>query len=258
MKKLLLASLLTVSGAAFAGGSGVVGSVSDVPDHDASSESGWNASIGLGVVNAPTFAGVDDTESTGVPLINVSYNDTFYFEYNKLGAWVWKPDDTGFRIGVVVQPRKGYDKGDGPIEGREIDDTGLAGVRMKWQSGKFGIDASLLGSSEEDSGGEVHITAKYTFLASAKGSLTAMVKLESMSEDAVDYFYYSGGVDTEGFSPDSATNASVGVIGTYNLTPRWMLIGAVKATSYDDSISDAPGVTEDSGTTALVGATYKF
>ncbi len=253
MKKLLLASLLTVSGAAFAGGSGVVGSVSDVPAHDASTESGWNASVGLGVVNAPTFAGVDDTESTAVPLINVSYNDTFYFEYNKLGAWLWKPDNTGFRIGVVVQPRKGYDKGDGPLN-REIDDTALAGVRMRWQSGKFGIDASLLGSSEEDSGGEVHITAKYTFLASTKGSLTAMVKLESMSEDAVDYFYYAS-TDS---GADSATNASIGVIGTYNLTPKWMLIGGVLATSYDDSITDAPGVTEDTGTTALIGATYKF
>ncbi|WNC70513.1 MipA/OmpV family protein [Thalassotalea psychrophila] len=256
MKKLLVTSLLLASTSAVAG-SGVAGSVSDVPDTPSEATSGWNASVGLGVVNAPTFAGVDETESTAVPLINVNYNDTFYFEYNKLGWWAWKPQDTGFRVGLVAQSRKGYDKGDGPLD-REIDDTGLAGLRVKWQSGMFGIDASILGSSEEDSGGEMHITAKYTFLASAKGTLTAMVKAEALSEDAVDYFYYSGAFDSDAFTPDSATNVSVGLVGTYNIAPKWTLIGAVLATSYGDSISDAPGVTEDSGTTALLGATYKF
>ncbi|WOH38393.1 MipA/OmpV family protein [Thalassotalea fonticola] len=265
MKKLLVTSLLLASTSAMAGGSGVAGSVSDVPDTPTEAKSGWKASVGLGVVNAPTFAGVDDTESTGVPLINVSYNDTFYFEYNKLGWWAWKPQDTGFRVGLVAQSRKGYDRGDGPWIEHEVDDTGLAGVRAQWKSGMFKLDASLLASSEEDSGGEMHITASYTFLASAKGTLTGMVKAESLSEDSVNYFYYGANANSGDplFSGgESTTNVSVGLIGTYNIAPQWTLIGAVLATSYGDAISDAPtnrgtGM-EDSGTTALVGATYTF
>ena len=84
-----------------------------------------------------------------------------------------------------------------------------------------------------------------------------MAKLEMLSEDAVGYLYYDT-VEDSAFKPDSAVNASLGLIGTYNINKDWMLIGAVLATGYDDSIADAPGVTEDSSTTALFGATYRF
>lgn len=253
MKKLLAASLLLVSGSALAG-SGVAGSVSQVPGQYAPKQSGWHVQLGAAALNAPEFPGMDDTETTAVPLLNVSYNDTFYFEFNKLGVWLWKPEDTGFRIGLVAQSRKGYDKGDGPIPNNDVDDTALAGVRAKWKSGKFVIEGSVLGSSESDSGGEAHIQARYTFLASQTGTLTGFVRFEALSEDAVDYFYY----DERDANIDNATNSSVGVIGTYNINSKWTILGAVMATSYGDSISDAPGVTEDSGTAALLGATYTF
>ena len=262
MKKLLLASLLCASGTAMAAGSGVAGSVSDIPDTPQEASSGWKVALGLGAVSAQTFAGVDETETNGVPLINISYDDTYYFEYNKLGAWLWKPDNSGFRVGLVAQSRKGYDRGDGPWAAHEVDDTGLFGVRAKWQSGMFGVDASILGSSEEDSGGEMTVTAKYTFIASAKGTLTAMAKFESLSEDAVNYFYY--GANVNGGTPlvsggESTTNVSLGVVGTYNIAPQWTLVGAVLATSSCDAIADVPtNRMTDSGTTALIGATYTF
>ncbi|QBY06003.1 MipA/OmpV family protein [Thalassotalea sp. HSM 43] len=254
MKKLLLASLL-VSGPTLAAGSGVVGSTADIPaSHHADDSSGWQVSLGAGAVNAPEFDGVDDTETNAVPLIKVNYNHRFYIEFNKIGWWAWKPDDTGFSLGLVAQSRKGYDKGDGPIPNFEVDDTALAGIRARWINGRFAIHGAVLGSSESDSGGEAHITASYTFIASPKGTLSAMVQAETLSEDAVDYFYYA---ETDA-GADSATNLSLGVIGTYNFSKKWTMIGGVKVTSLDDPISDAPGVTEDSSTKAVLGLMYNF
>ncbi|WP_068546358.1 MipA/OmpV family protein [Thalassotalea crassostreae] len=261
MKKLLLASLLTVaSGSAFAK-AGVAGSVDNVPAQGEEAGSGWSVQLGLGVVSAPEFAGSDETETTAVPLINVSYNNWAYFEYNKLGAWLWQPDDTGLRLGVVATPKKGYDKGDGPFPGHEVDDQTLAGLRVNWKSGMFALDAQVLGSAEEDSGGEVRVQGTYTWVLSEKATLTALVKVEAVSEDAVDYYYYGGNVQDNTYTPDAANNVSFGVIGTYAIAPKWTLLGAVLNTSYDDSITDVQkfsGNAEDSGTTAFVGATYKF
>ncbi len=252
MKRLTVATVFFVSGSAFAG-SGVVGNIGDVSAPSGDAAGGWKVQLGVGAINAQTFPGVDDTETNGVPLINVSYNDTFYFEFNKLGAWLWKPENTGFRIGLVATPRKGYDKGDGPNPLLEVDDTALAGIRAKWKSGMFSLNASLLGSSEDDSGGEARLQANYTFIANKTGSLTGFAKVEALSEDAVDYFYYANS-DTG----DSSTIASLGLLGTYKVAAQWTVMGAVMASSYGDEISDAPGVTEDSGTTALIGLTYTF
>lgn len=253
MKKILAASLLLVSGSVLAG-SGVAGSVSQVPSQYAPTEPGWFVQLGVGVINAPEFQGMDDNETRTLPLLNASYNDTYYFEFNKLGVWLWKPEDSGLRIGLIAQMHRGYDKGDGPVADREVDDTALVGVRAKWKSGRFVIETSLLGSSESDSGPEAHVQARYTFLAGETGTLTGFVRFEAFSEDTVDYFYY----DDNDASVDSATISSIGAIGTYNLGNNWVIIGALLAQTYGDSITDAPGVTEDTGTAALLGATYKF
>ncbi|MEW6997120.1 MipA/OmpV family protein [Colwelliaceae bacterium BS250] len=265
MKKLLAASLLLASGSAFAD---PLSSVDAVPSHDAPTKeqqiqdkkddwtSGFHGMVGLAVINTPTWAGVDDQETIGAPLINVHWKDTVYFEYNKLGGWLFKNDDKTFRVGLVVRSRKGCDKGDCNLVGHEVDAYGIAGVRAKWRNGRFSIDASVMGASESDSGGEGEFIAKYTFLANKQMTLTAMAKFEMLSEDAVGYLYYNTVED--GPKPDSAVNASLGLVGTYNINKDWTLIGAVLATSLDDSIADAPGVTEDSTTTALLGATYRF
>lgn len=255
MKKIIFASLIAFSGSAIAGGSGVLGDISQVEVVQPVKEQGFRGLVGLGVINAPTFAGVDNNESRAVPLINVSYNDTLYFQFNKVGAWLWKPKDSGFRVGVVAKARQGYDKGDGPLIDRELDDTTLVGLRAKWRTGMFSIDASYLGSTESDSGNETHITANYTFLASAQGTLSSFIRLENLSEEAIDYLYYANG---EFDGADSAMNSTIGVVGTYNVSPRWTVMGMVSATAYDDAIEDAPGVTEDNGTTALLGVVYKF
>jgi len=266
MKKWLATTLLLASGTAFAGGSGALSSV-DAADAapEATKEeqvqakkddwtSGFHGMVGVAAINTPTYAGVDDQETIGAPLINVHWKDTVYFEYNKIGGWLFKSDDKTFRVGLVARSRKGCDRGDCNIVGHEVDDYGVAGVRAKWRNGRFSIDASVLGASEEDSGGEAEFIAKYTFLANKQMTLTAMAKFEMLSEDAVDYLYYA---DTDA-NIDAVTNVSLGVIGTYNLSANWTMIGAVLATSYGDDLSDAPGVTEDSGTTALLGATYRF
>ncbi len=254
MRKLLLASLLSIPCTALAA-PGVLGDVSEVPDKHGEQKSGWNVSLGLGAVYFPEFPGVDDDETNAVPLINVNYENTYYLEFYKLGAWLWSPRNTGIRMGVVAKPRRGYDRGDGPIEYHDVDDTILAGARAKWNTGQFALDGYLLASTESDSGPEVHLTGTYYFLQSKQATISGFAGAEFLSEDAIDYLYYEEGAYD---GADSTINLNVGVVGTYNIAPQWNVIGSVSLKSYGSEIEDAPGVTEDNGTTALLGVLYTF
>ncbi len=255
MKKLTVASLALLSTSAFASSS-VVGSIADIePQQEESFLSGVHGVVGLGVVNSTTYAGVDNDETNVVPLINVSYNDTVYFQFNKIGAWLFKPAKTGFRLGLVAQPKKGYDKGDGPLVDRELDDTALVGLRAKYRQKQFSLDATFYGSTEEDSGSEVHISANYLIYASQQGTLSGFAKVVGLSEDAVDYAYYGSG-EFEG--AESSTTSTIGLFATYNVAPKWSVMGSVSGTFYGNEIKDAPGVTQDNDTKAFIGLAYKF
>ena len=142
MEKILATSLLLASGSVFAGS----GALSSVDAADAAPElsrqeqidakkddwtSGFHGMVGIAAINMPTWPGVDEQETIGAPLINVHWKDTVYFEYNKIGGWLFKNDDKTFRVGLVARQRMGCDKGDCNIPGYEVDAYSVAGVRAK-------------------------------------------------------------------------------------------------------------------------------
>lgn len=250
----LALSLASVS--AFA--TSTVGSMNSVPDVNSDSKKGFHGQIGLGAASMPEYIGAKDSETVGVPLINVSYNDTFYFKFNRLGAWFYK-NDNGFRVGGVLTRQAGYDKGDLPTSLKFIgdrDDTMLVGINAAYKKGMFSAEAGFLAGTgdnkktdEGSEGGKFYVQAGYTFLATPKYTLTGMVKLENWDEDLVQYYYGA---------KDASTNVTVGLVGTYKLTNKWTLLGAVTATSLGDEIADSPIVEEDSSNMVLIGATYSF
>ena len=108
--------VMTVAGLMLAGSAAVAGSlgdVSDVPATHVKSEKELSGFLGLGALWRPEYIGGDTTETKAVPLISVDYRDIVYFKLNRLGVWVWKQGQEGFRIGAVAQPRRGWRRNDG-------------------------------------------------------------------------------------------------------------------------------------------------
>jgi outer membrane scaffolding protein for murein synthesis (MipA/OmpV family) len=232
-----------------------VGSMNKVPDISNNSKKGFHGQIGLGVASMPEYIGAEDLGSVGLPLINVNYNDTFYFKFNRLGAWFYK-HDSGFRVGGLLTRQAGYDKSDLPehlkfVGGR--DDTTLVGINAQYKKGMFSAESGfLVGTGDNDKGsegGKFYIQARYTFLATPKYTLTGVVKLENWNEDLVQYYYGGKG---------ASTNVTVGFAGTYRFAKKWALLGAVTATSLGDEITGSSIVEDDSSNTVLVGVSYLF
>ncbi len=237
--------------------SSTIDSMNSVPDVRNESKKGFHGQVGLGVINKSEYLGADDSETIAVPLINVSYNDTFYFKLNRLGAWFYK-NNQGFRVGGVITTQGGYDKEDLPKNYQlfDRDNTTLIGINAQYRKGLFSAETGYLvgtGDNTKDDkgseGGKFYAQASYTFLATSQYTLTGTVKVENWDEDLVEYYYGN---------KDAAMNVTAGIIGTYNINRKWTLLGAVTVTSVGDEIADSPISVDDSANMLLIGATYSF
>ena len=250
MIKYLTLAIGIASASAYA--TSTVGNMSEIPDTGTDAKKGFHGQVGVGVASLPEYVGGDETEGVGLPLINVSYNDRFYFKFNKLGAWVFKSDG-GFRVGGVVTTHAGFDDDDLPDKFQGYGDrenSMMAGVNMEFKQGRFSTEVGYLTDvSDESEGSKMYAQVGYTFLANRTYTLTAIGKIESLDEDMVGYYYGNN---------ESTTNATLGLVGTYKFSNQWAMIGAVTATSLGDEIGDSAIVEEDSYNMALVGVTYSF
>lgn len=229
--------------------------LSSMPDVENNAKKGFHGQVGIAAASMPEYIGGDDTETVALPLINVSYNDTFYIKYNRLGAWVYKADN-GFRLGGVVTYQKGWESSDGDLlKGRkDRDDSIMAGANVAWAQGKFSTEAGYVTDiSDNSDGNKAYVQAAYTILAEPSYALSLFAKVENLDSDVTDYYY-----GTDDYSADSATNATLGLVGTYKINKKWTAIAAVSGTSLDDEIKDSPLVEEDTYNMVAVGVTYSF
>ncbi|MFD2165073.1 MipA/OmpV family protein [Thalassotalea euphylliae] len=265
-KKTLLST--TLASILCASSFSAMANLDDIPDTSVKSGKGFHGMIGAGALNVPEYVGGDDAETEAVPLINVDYNDTLYWKFNRGGWWFWKPGKGDIRVGLEVGMRQGWERDDlksslnfdisGP-QYKEVENAILAGVNVAYHSGRFTAELSLLGSSadenfyDEEPGTEIVLRTSYTFIATKQFSLTASAKVEALSEDTVNYFY---GIN--GYEGDSTTNFSVGALATYRFSKQWLALAGANFTSLGDEIKDSPIVADDSQTAALVGVAYTF
>lgn len=226
-----------------------VGNLDNSPNLPEQKRQGFHGQIGLGIANTPEYVGGDDNKTRIVPLINVSYNDTFYFKFNRLGGWLYKSDN-GFRVGGLIASHRGYEKNDGKKLVIDRDSSTMAGVNLAYNKGLFSAEVGYLTDvSDTSEGAKSYIQARYTFIANREYSLSAAAKIENLDEDIVDYYYGNS---------ESTTNTSLSLIGTYRLNEKWNLLGVITATSLGDEIADSPIVEDDSYNSIILGATYSF
>ena len=84
---------------------------------------GWTGIVGLGVQNGPTFPGSDKSESTGLPLVDLTWNDTIFVNSERgVGFLVRSEDRDGgpLTLGLGI----GYDFD----ERTSNDDVRLSGL----------------------------------------------------------------------------------------------------------------------------------
>src|SRR4051812_36258813 len=77
-------------------------------------DTGWSGTLGAGIVAFPKYVGARATQSLLLPIAYVDYNDWFYVDLYRAGAYVWSSQDKKQGISLAVEPRIGFNAGDGP------------------------------------------------------------------------------------------------------------------------------------------------
>src|SRR5438045_1984480 len=76
--------------------------------------SGWTGTVGAGPVIFSKYAGGAQLQSLLLPLAYVEYDDWFYVNLFRAGAYFWSSADKKQGLGFAVEPRLGFNAGDGP------------------------------------------------------------------------------------------------------------------------------------------------
>jgi len=263
MKRLTALAALTLASTAALGGG--LGDISDVPETRVPSEKELNGFLGLGALSRPDYIGGDTTQTKAVPLISVDYRDIAYFKLNRAGVWVWKQGQEGFRVGAVLQPRRGWRRNDGNrLSGMDTrGDSIEAGANLAWRHDRFEIEGAYLTDVSDTSDGDsAYIKFRYALVKSSQWQVTGQLGFEYLDDDVTDYYF---GVPADeataqrpAYSPDEEWNTSVGLVATYSFNPSWLAMGGVSYTVLGDEIDDSPIVEEDKYTSVFAGVAWRF
>ena len=126
--------------------------------------------------------------------------------------------------------------------------------------GRFSAQTSVVSTNENFDNNSYFLQGSFALISKEQFNLKVTARLTTI-DDSIVYSYYgvehsmSFGTSIE---PKSATNTSLGIIGTYNLTPRWKLVGAITSTNVDSQIEASPLINNNYMHMAQFGTSFSF
>lgn len=225
---------------------------------------GFQWSLGLGVISSPRpYVGVDN-KITPIPLIELTYKD-WYVQGIQAGYHFINTDKFTLdaRIGFVFA---GLDPDDSPeLEGMNKKDSSVeAGFVFVWKPGKYRLSTSIYTDVLGVSNGQQAATdfSRMWIFNRFIWGIQPSVGIVWQSSNMVDY--YSGVTPEEArpgrpvFIGHSAVNFRASLLGFFHFSRRIRLTALVRVQRLDDEISESPIIDESRGVFALVGVTYRF
>jgi outer membrane protein len=227
------------------------------------STSAWHGLLGVGVVTTQTALG--ETRTLPLPLVAVTYRDTFYWHIVRGGVWLLKSDDRSARLGLAVKMRRGFDPDNfDQLTGMSERDRSVeAGVVGRWRIRPITINAAYYTDvSGTTNGGSANVGVSYRVPLGERWSLTPTLSAEWLSAKVVDYYY--GVLPSEAtaarpaYTGASTLNLRAGVMTRYRLAREWALFGGVSYTRLGSGIADSPIVVRENVASAMFGAAWHF
>jgi MipA family protein len=231
-------------------------------------KSDWQFSAGAGIVVAPKYLGAEDSRARAIPFLEAKYQD--WLTINPINGIEMKTDlgagfSVGGSIGADLTRRRAKD--DERFQGlTDIKESPVGRVFADYSTNDFSINAAAKyrAGKSEGRGTILEIDAGYNLLANSSGALTVGVSISAMdSTYATNFFGISAEQSRSSglrqFNAKSGLrDAGVYVQGVYKVTPRWMLIGRVKAAELGADVADSPVVRKESQISALALFAYAF
>jgi outer membrane protein len=220
------------------------------PDAFAQAElprSGWHGTLGAGPLVTARHMGGKDRDVLPVPLAFVDYNDWFYVNLFRAGAYVWSSADKKTGISLALEPRLGFSASDGArlagMATRRGSVMGGPTFDQEWSFGalSLGYFTDLNGASD---GGYFDVLFSKPLVASGRWKLDGTIEVTRLDSKLVDYYF--GVTPAEAtparpaYQPGAATNATLWLTGQYHFTKRYAVLFGANITRLGDSAASSP------------------
>jgi outer membrane scaffolding protein for murein synthesis (MipA/OmpV family) len=212
-----------------------------------SGASGWSGTLGVGPVAFPRYIGGKDLQVLPLPIAYVSYEEWFYVELYRAGAYVWGSEDKKKGISFSVEPRLGFHSKDGArLEGMATRRGSISGgPTFDWQSGANAFSLGYFTDlSHASGGGYADVLMNRTFIHDERWDASWTVEITRLDSKIVDYYFgvpLSEATPTRPqYEPGASTNVTLWLTGQYNLTKREALMFGTNLMRLGRAAADSP------------------
>lgn len=194
--------------------------------------------------------------------IILSYYDTNddHFQsntsYKRAGHWFYQNKKANVWLGRLISNNVEFPEQLGNTLG-----SGPQGLNAAFNYGRFSMETALItdNSNIKDSG-KFYLQGAYTLIEKSSFNIAITAKVETLSEHNVNYYFGNKTPLEQSHSliDYQAKNTTLGVVGTYELSSKWTVIGAFTSTMLDKDIMQSPLVSDNNLNMALIGTSYSF
>lgn len=237
-------------------------------------ESNWSVTLGAGVVTGPKYPGASKRESGLMPIVNVTYRDTFFLDSMR-GLGVQYPVTENWHAYASIaagDERKEKDdnrlKGLGDIKARATFNLGAEWEKDRWKLGislsrRMGKD-SLPGQSERKGGMLTSIEGSYAVVQTQQTEVSVGLSATHMNKAYAETFF---GVNAQqakqsglrGFEAKGGLrDVELFIEGSHKLDKHWSLLGRVGVSKLRGDAARSPITQKSRSVNAFFGAAYTF
>jgi outer membrane protein len=208
---------------------------------------GWHGTVGIAPLVTPRHLGGKALEVLPVPVAFVDYNDWFYVNLFRAGAYVWSSADKKKGVSLALEPRLGFSSSDGArLTGMATRRSSVMGgptFDQEWSFGSLSIGyfTDLNGASD---GGYLDILFNTPLVATGRWKLDGTVEVTRLDSKLVNYYFgvrpAEATATRSAYQPGATTNVGLWLTGQYNFTKRYAVMFGANVTRLGGSAAGSP------------------
>lgn len=207
----------------------------------------------------------NDRTTNVFPLIALNFRNILYWNGLNAGVWLTPAKESYPRLGLGLRLRRGWTATDDPLlTGMSDRDNSVeGGVNILWPIKNWRVGLGYFTDLGDNSEGQsASLRLSRSIALSPDWRIIPGLSLEWLSKDIVDYYYGVTGTEATPSRPAYAgragLNVRAGLVTTYSLSPRWLLLAGVNHTRLGSEIADSPLVTRNNQTELHAGIGLRF
>jgi outer membrane protein len=212
-----------------------------------STGSGWSGTLGAGPVIVPKYVGGKDLQALPLPIAYVTYDDWFFVNLYRAGAYVWGSEDKKKGVSLSFEPRLGFHASDGAkLAGMATRRGSLSGgPTFDWQGDLGALSVGyFFDLSKASRGGYADILFNRPFINDSRWEVSGTIELSRLDSKLVNYSFGVASSEVTAtralYQPAATTNITLWITGQYNWTKRNALMFGANATRLGSPAARSP------------------